>query len=404
MIDGSVISVNDLELQKKMGTSGNKETGNPKGKIAFKFADEVKSTTVKDIEWNCGRTGVISPVLIIEPVQLEGTQVQRVTAHNVGIIRQNKIGVGSKIEIIKSGKIIPKIHKVINAKGLSHIPKYCPACKGGESLLVEVNGSDGAKSLVCENADCPAQNIKNLNHWFKILGAKGIAEKNIEKLVEASNIKRIGDFYRLTVDGLIKDGFTKRTAILIVARVWMIRSPENIKDNDLLIDSIKEHQDSGKIKVGMGKFFAAFGINTSGKEAGRILEKEIGDWDKIKTASISDLEVFDGIGPIMAQEIVSFFQKNKGIVEDVEQYFKFETKVMGGKLDGKSFCLSGNMEMGKDYWKKEISSMGGIIKSGVGKKLDYLVAGSGSGLKSEKAIKNSIPILTEEDLEAMLSN
>jgi DNA ligase (NAD+) len=400
MVDGCVISVNNLELQKSLGQSGDKTTGNPKGKIAFKFKDQIETTVIQDIIWGCGRQGAITPVLIINPVQLEGTTVQRVTAHNLGLIKTNKIGIGSKIEIIKSGKIIPKIHKVVESKGSANIPTECPSCKGE---LEEVDGSDGALALICDSNNCPAQNVKNLNHWFKILGVKGIAEKNIEKLIDASVIQKPGDFYRLTVDGLLSVGFTKRTAMLIVARVWMVNSPENIKDEDNLMAAIKGHQDAGKIKIGMGKFFAGFGMQAAGKSAGEILEKEIGDWDKIKTSTVSELEVFDGIGPVMAQEIVHFFHDNKEMVEDVERYFKFEVKPTGGKLEGKNFCLSGSLDKGKSHWKKAIEAKGGIIKGSVGKKLDYLIAGSGSGLKSEKAQELGIPILTEEDLEKLLT-
>jgi len=400
MVDGAVISINDLELQAQMGHSGNKLTGNPKGKIAFKFKDEVKNAIVKEITWQTGRTGNITPVLIFDGIQLEGTTVSKCTAHNLGVIKNNKIGVGSKIEIIKSGKIIPKIHKVIEAKGSANIPTNCPSCN---YTLEKIKGSEGTLSLVCKSEICPAQNIKNLNHWFKILGVKGIAEKNIEKLLDAGVIQRIGDFYRLTVNNLIKVGFTERTAVLIVARVWMVNAPENIKDNDILIQAIDGHS-SKKIKVPMEKFFAGFGMKSAGKEVGRILANKIGDWDKIKTATLSELEAFDGIGPISAQEIVTFFQNNKEMVEDVERYFRFETKILGGKLEGKSFVLSGSLDGGKDKWKKAIELQGGTIKSSVSKKINFLVAGDGSGSKTEKAEELGITILTTDSLEKLLSS
>jgi len=399
MVDGVVISVNNLKIQADMGNSGGKLTGNPKGKIAFKFKDEIKNAIVKEIVWQTGRTGNITPVLIFDGIQLEGTTVCKCTAHNLGMIKTNKIGVGSKIEIIKSGKIIPKIHKVVNAIGSANIPTECPSCGGN---LKEINGSDGALSLVCKSDMCPAQNIKNLNHWLKILGVKGIAEKNIERLIDVGMIQKPGDFYRLTVDGLTNVGITKRTAILTVARIWMVNAPENIKDEDTLMRAIEGHS-STKIKISMEKFFAAFGIKNSGKEAGRILAKEIGNWDKIKTATLSELESFDGIGPISAQEIIQFFKNNKNMIEDVEQYFRFEMPKSGGKLSGKSFVLSGSLEKGKDYWKKEIETRGGTIKSSVSKKINYLVAGDGSGLKSEKALELGIHILTVNDLEKLLN-
>ncbi len=399
MVDGAVVSVTDLALQADMGTSGNKTTGNLKGKIAFKFKDEVKKAIVLDIVWQTGRTGNITPVLIFKGIQLEGTTVSKCTAHNLGIIKNNKIGIGSEIAIIKSGKIIPKIHKVLKAKGTANIPTACPSCGG---VLVEVKGSDEALSLVC-NADtsCPAQNVKNLNHWMKILGVKGIAGSTIEKLIDAGVVQKPGDFYRLTVDGLLKVGFTKRTSVLIVARVWMVKAPENIKDDDLIIQAIDGHS-SSKIKMPLAKFFAAFGMQAAGKEAGRILEQEVGDWNKIKKATVSELESFDGIGPIMAQEIVIFFQKNKAMVEDVEQYFRLEAKVVTGKFGGKNFVLSGSMDMGKDYWRSEIEKAGGTVKSSVGKKTDYLVAGPGSGNKTDKANELGILILDEDGIEDLL--
>ncbi len=401
MVDGSVISVTNLELQASLGTSGNKATGNSKGKIAFKFKDEVKTAIVLDIVWQTGRTGAITPVLIINPVQLEGTQVQRVTAHNLGLIKHNKIGVGSEIEIIKSGKIIPKIHKVVNAKGSAKIPIECPSCSGG---LLEIDGNDGALSLVCRNDNCPAQNIKNLNHWLKILEVKGVAERNIEKLIDLSLIQKPGDFYRLTVPNLETAGITRRTAMLIVARIWMVNSPENIKDEQLLMDAIHGHQSTGKIEVSLAKFFAAFSMKAAGREAGRILAKEIDNWEDIKTATTFELESFDGIGPTMAQEIVQFFKNNKNMVEDVEQFFRFEVSQPAGKLSGKRFCLSGSLEPSKDKWKRAIESQGGEVKSSVSKKLDYLVAGTGSGAKSDKASEYGITILTVQDLEKLLSS
>jgi len=400
MVDGAVISISNLELQKKMGRSGNKTTGNSRGKIAWKFKDQIEITVVKNVEWATGRTGSITPVLNVKPIHLEGTQVQRVTAHNLGIIKHNKIGIGSEIEIIKSGKIIPKIHRVVKAEGPAKIPTQCPSCKGD---ILEVDGNDGALSLVCNNNNCPAQNVKNLNHWLKILEVKGVAEKNIEKLINLGLIQTQGSLYRLTVPNLEAAGITKRTAMLIVARIWMVNSPENIKDEQLLMDAIHGHQSSGKIKVSLAKFFAAFGMKIAGREAGRILAREIGNWNDIKTATIFELESFDGIGPTMAQEIVQFFESNKDMVEDVEQFFRFEAAQPTGKMSEKKFCLSGSLEPSKDKWKRAIESQGGEVKSSVSKKLNYLIAGSGSGAKSDKAKKYGIPILTVQDLEKLLN-
>jgi len=401
-VDGAVISVNDLELQEELGNTGDRPGGNPRGKIAFKFKDEIKRTVIKDIEWATGRTGSITPVLIIEPIQLEGTTVNRTTAHNLGIIKDNKLGIGSEVEIIKSGKIIPKLHKVIKAKGSANIPHNCPSCG---SVLVEDDNHGISLSLNCKSKDCPAQNIKNLNHFLTILGVKGVSEKTIEKLIEAGVLQKRSDFYSLWFDKLIKNGFTERTAILIDARVQMIKSPESIKDNKKLIGMIIDAHASPK-KIPMDKFIASFGIDGSGKECGRILTEKYGDFDKIRNLLVPELEKIDGIGPITANSVHNFFKNNKEEVDVLLKHLKLEAPIIvDGKFNGKKFVLSGTLEDGgKSFWKKEIESKGGLVKSSVSKKIDFLVAGEGSGSKSSRAKELSIPILTTDELEKMLKS
>ena len=397
MVDGVVISVNDLELQKEMGTSGNKDTGNPKGKIAWKFKDEVKLTTVRDIVWQTGRTGNVTPVLIIDPIRLEGTTVSKCTAHNVGIIKNNNIGIGSEVEIIKSGKIIPKLHKVIKAIGKVDPPKDCPSC--GSNLL-NVDGSDGALALVCGNADCPAQGIKNLYHYLKTLGCKGIAESTINKLADADLALKRSDFYKLTLKTLLNKGISERTAVLILARVWMIPAPEQEKDNNVLKDQLVK---TSMINVPIEKFFASFGMDGAGKEVGRILSNKYRDFNKIRNLTINDLETVDGIGFTIAKSVTDFFTKNKDEIDELLKYVVLEIPSgKSGKLNGKKFVLSGSLNMGKEYWREQIENVGGEIKSSVSKKIDYLLAGDGSGLKSEKAEELGIPILDEEAIEKML--
>jgi DNA ligase (NAD+) len=399
MVDGAVISVNELDLQAELGRTGDKETGNPKGKIAFKFKDEIKKTIVKDIVWQTGRTGNITPVLIIEPIQLEGTTVSKCTAHNLGIITSNKIGVGSEVEIIKSGKIIPKIKSVINGTGSPKIPTSCPACGG---KVREVLGYGETLSLVCMGENCPAQNVKELNHFLKILGVKGISESTILKLIETGVLQKRSDFYSIWFDNLIKNGFSERIAILIDARIQMIKAPESIKDNKDLVSQIVEAH-SKKKRIPMEKFIAAFGIGGAGKEVGRILTDEYGDFDKIRNLTIEELEQIDGIGPITAISLCEFFKENKNEIDALLKYFELEAPIIiDGKFSGKTFVLSGSLEGGKEYWKKEIEAKGGEIKGSVSKKIDYLVAGEGSGAKSEKALSLNIPILDTTALEEML--
>ncbi len=397
MVDGVVVSINDLELQAEMGTSGDKDTGNPKGKMAWKFKDEVKSTIVTNVIWQTGRTGSVTPVLMINPIRLEGTTVAKCTAHNVGIIKSNKIGVGSKVEIIKSGKIIPKLHRVVDAKGSAHIPTRCPSCGDG---LLEDHGADNSLRLFCDNAECPAQNIKNLYHYLKTLGCKGIAESTINKLADAGLVLKRSDFYKLTLKILLDSGITERTAVLILARVWMISAPEQEKDNSVLKANLKT---ISTITIPMEKFFASFGMDGAGKEVGRLLSKKYKDFDEIRNLTINELETVDGIGYTTAQSVTDFFAKNRDEVNELLKFVVLEApKGKSGKLNGKKFVLSGSLGMGKEYWKEQIENIGGEVKGSVSKKIDYLVAGDGSGAKTDKANELGIPILDEETLETMM--
>jgi DNA ligase (NAD+) len=399
-VDGAVISVNDLAAQAALGNVGDKKTGNPRGKLAWKFADEVKEVTVKKIVWQTGRTGNITPVLHFDGVQLEGTTVCRCTAHNVGIIKTNKIGVGSRIEIIKSGKIIPKLHKVVQAQGQVDPPKDCPSCG---RFLLEVEGADGALALVCDRWDCPAQNIKGLNHWLTVLGVKGISESTITKLMDAGLLSTRSDFYRLDPKAMIDNGFTTRMAILIDARIWMVPSPEQIKDDTALRQATADVRRRGKLPIPLNKFFAAFGIDGAGKEVGRILMAEFKDWEKIRHLTIDELLEVDGIGPITAQNIVSFFESSQQEIDELLKHIEIEVVEASGIFDGKVFVLSGSLDGGKEKWKKAIEEEGGVVKSSVSKKADYVVAGPGSGSKSEMAKELGIPIISVTDLEQMLA-
>ena len=404
LIDGIVISVDNLEYQEKLGRTGGRETGNLKSKIAWKFKDEIKKSTVLDIKWNTGRTGTVCPILIIEKIQLEGTQVSKCTAHNLGIIKDNKIGIGTKIEIIKSGKIIPKIKKIVEAKGDLLIPEFCPSCN---NKLIEIKRNSNTLSLNCDNKNCPAQNVKTLNHFLNILGSKGISERTIEKIIETGLLQKRSDFYKLNSNKLIEAGFTERTAILIIARIWLINGPEQIKDNYKLKQIIDEKKiNEGKLSIPIEKFIASFGIQEAGNTIGAILSKQFKDFEIIRNLTTEQLEKVDGIGETIASNIYNFFKENKEEIDELLiKYIKLESKmVKSNDLEGKIFVLSGKLEMGKAHWKLEIEKNGGICKSSVGKSVNFVIAAEGSGLKTKRALELEIPVLTTDDLEKMLQN
>lgn len=401
MVDGAVVSVNNLEEQVGLGTHGNRASGNPKGKIAWKFADEVKEAIVTSIEWQIGRTGTATPVLNFKGIQLEGTTVSKCTAHNLGIIEKNKIGVGSRVAIIKSGKIIPKIKSVIEAKGKVEYPDVCPCC--GEPTK-RVDGNNGALSLVCDNSLCTAQQVQNLDHYLKRIGVKGIAEKNIEKLTKAGLVSKPADFYKLTIDGIKAIGIKERSATLIVARVKMVVAPEQEKDNSVLISLINKIKDK-KIPIKMETFIASLGIDGSGREFGRIMAENYDNLDDVRKLSKEELGSHRGIGITTASSVYNYFKDNANQVDELLKFVKIEiVKKKSGNLDGKNFVLSGSLDGGKTKWKTLIEDNGGTVKSSLSSKIHFLIAGEGSVGKTQKAEKLNIPILDVEKLEKMLSS
>jgi len=399
MVDGAVLSVNNLEDQKSLGTHGNRASSNPKGKIAFKFADEIKNAIVTNIEWQTGRTGTITPVLNFKGIQLEGTTVSKCTAHNLGLIEQNKIGIGSEVAIIKSGKIIPKIKSVVKASGKVEYPSNCPSCNYPTK---RVDGNNGTLSLVCYSSTCSAQQVQNLDHYLKRIGVKGIADSTISKLCEAGLVKKPADFYKLTLDKIKDIGFKERSATLILARIKMIVAPEQEKDNYLLQVLLNKIKDI-KIPIKMETFIASLGIDGAGRELGRIMAEKYDSFDTVRKISAAELESHDGIGPITASSVYHYFRDNEEQINDLLQFIEIKiVEKKRGKLDGKKICLSGSLEGGKAKWKTLIEDNGGIVSSSVSKKTDFLCAGEGSGSKSDKAIKLGVSVITTKDLEKMI--
>lgn len=399
MVDGAVLSVNNLEDQLALGTHGNRASANPKGKIAFKFADEVKNAIVASIEWQTGRTGTITPVLNFKGIQLEGTTVSKCTAHNLGIIEQNKIGVGSTVAIIKSGKIIPKIKAVVKAIGNVEYPSTCPTCGFATERVV---GNNDTVSLVCKSTTCSAQQVQNLDHYLKRIGVKGIADSTISKLCEAGLVSCSSDFYKLTLDKIKAIGIKERSATLILARIKMIVAPEQEKDSSILLILLNKIKDK-KISIKMETFIAALGIDGAGRELGRIMAEKYDSFDAVRKLSAAELEAHDGIGPITASAVYNYFKDNADEVDELLKFINIEiVEKKSGKLDGKKICLSGSLPGGKAKWKALIEDNGGTVSSSVSKKTDYLCAGEGSGSKSDKANKLGIPVITTDDLKKMI--
>jgi len=403
-VDGVVISVNDFEDQEQLGRHGNKDTGNPRGKIAWKFAEERQQPVIKNIEWNTGRTGAIKPVAEFDPVRLAGTNVSRATLHNYGFMLRGKIDKGTKIEVLKAGKIIPKVVGVVagQCKGEPKYPKECPSCYA-DTEVVRTPGrgkQEDTYELICPNKDgCAAQNVNRLVHFLTTMGALGLGESRISQLTEGKKVKVYGDFYELTVKDCVECGMSKRQGLLALGTIFMIPNADQMEDRKL--ERAIEKASKRRLRIPLWQIFAAFGITGAGKTAGKALAEHFKSMTAIMDAETEDLEEVEGLGRKSAEAIYDYMYDNRDIVFDLLRHIEPELPKTG-KLSGKNFCLSGGFAEGKKHWEAKIEDLGGKCSSGVSSRTHYLVAGDGSGAKSQKAKDLGIPILDVDELEKML--
>ena len=396
-VDGVIVGVNNLEDHEQLGRRGDPLTGNPKGKIAWKFREEEATPVVREIEWQTGRTGKIVAVAIFDPVRLAGTNVSRATLHNAGFMERNQISIGSKIVILKAGKIIPKVTGVVSGQSQPEFPKTCPSC-GADTELQE-GGSAEMLELVCTGENCGAQNVSKLCHFLSTLGVLGLGKSRVAQLVEGDAVSEYADFYRLDLESAMATGLTERQAMLAVASVQMIDEPDKL-DPAELAEAI-ENAIKAKKEVPLWQFFASFGIGSAGKSAGKALASHFGSLDRIRAATVAELEEVEDIGAITAEAIHGYLSDQTDEIDDLLKFVDPTSPQSGGSLEGVNFCFSGGFPEGKKHWEGLVESLGGKCSGSVSKKTNYLVAGSGSGSKSEKAGKLGIPIIDTAELQKL---
>jgi DNA ligase (NAD+) len=309
-------------------------------------------------------------------------------------MERNQITLGSKIAVRKAGKIIPKVIRVIAGKGKPNFPKVCPSC--AQQTELQTGGTDEMLELVCTNQDCPAQNISSLCYFLATLGVLGLGESRVTQLYESGLVTRPADFYQLKVESTMKSGLTLRQATLAVAAIHMIPAPDKLA-NKILHDAINSAMKTKK-EVPLWQLFASFGIESASKSAGKALADHFGSFEKIRSATTEQLELVDDIGAITAAAISEFFAVHRDDIDALLQFVEPTSSTSEGKLSGQTFCFSGGFPEGKKFWEKEVESRGGKCVSSVSKKIDYLIVGSGSGSKSEKAVRLEIPVLTTQQL------
>lgn len=424
-VDGAVLSVNNLEDQEQLGTYGGSVNANPRGKLAWKFVDETADPIVEDIDWQVGRTGQMTPVCTFSGVPLAGTMVRRSAGHSLGFLVRNNIHIGTKVRIRKSGKIIPEVlghytdGKYIEKidGGVPELPKEfdlesfkyprnCPSCN---ELTTIVDGQKhGLMELQCTNEDCPARNVRQFLNYLQKFGVKGIGEAIVTILIEQGLISKFSDFYELKISVLRAAGRTIRESLLDVSRIHMVDAPEKVKDNHMLaqksIDAINK-----KKSIPLAKFIAALGIAGASKGTGTALSSQFGDFDAILTASEDDFKNTPDIGVKTAKNLAAYFAEHgDDIKELILKHIDIQIPTKG-KYTGKSFVFTGSPGVeGKDYWKDLVEVEGGVVKSSVSKKTNFVIIGSDPGIKADKAKQlvtegHSIIIVeTREELEKLL--
>lgn len=403
-VDGVVIGVNSLEDQEQLGRHGDTITGNPRGKIAWKFAEERANPFIKKIEWKTGRTGNIKPVGSFDPVNLAGTQVQRATLHNLGFMFRNNIKLGTQIIVLKAGKIIPKVIGTLseraNYQNIEEVerPLHCPSC----GMITKIrNNQDDTFELFCPNSkDCPSQNIQSLLHYLDSLGVLGIGESTITSLVEGGVVQTFVDFYKLTSSMAMDCGLTIRESLLTIAAIWMIPSPEKFEDS-VIEEKIKNKQKS-KLNIPAWKLFSSFGIESAGKSAGKALVNHFNSFDFLLNSTKEDLETVKDVGEKTANIICKWFKENKSKVLELLNYIDAEVPKTG-PWTGKTFVLTGGFPNGKKSLETQIESMGGKCSSSVSKNTDYVIVGTDAGAKEKKAEELGIQRLSLEGFEKLFS-
>jgi len=384
--DGLVLTLDDIAYGESLGTTSKF----PRNSIAFKWADEIRETTLTAVEWSASRTGLINPIAVFEPVELEGTTVRRASVHNVSIVRELRLGIGDRITVYKANMIIPQIAENLTGSGTLEIPRECPVC----GHKTQIKRDNDTEVLLCLNPDCTAKKIKSFSLFVSrsAMNIDGLSEMTLEKLIAAGLIHEYADIYHL---GEHRD---------------VIEEMEGMgrKSCDKLLEAVERSRDTTLPRV-----LGAVGIPGIGVSNARILCSHYqDDPDRIRAASADELSQVPGIGPVLAENIRRYFddERSSAALDDLLKELRITRESAGDEpqvLLGKTFVITGKLEHfeNRDALKALIMRLGGKAAGSVSVKTDYLINNdvtSGSS-KNKKAGELGIPILSEEDFLNMIS-
>ena len=382
--DGLVLVYDDIAYGQSLGTTAKF----PRDSFAFKWADEIRETTLLEIEWSPSRTGLINPVAVFEPVELEGTTVSRASVHNISIMEELELGVGDTIQVYKANMIIPQIAENLTRSGVRDIPETCPAC-GGATRIQMMNN---VETLYCTNPECPAKFMKAFTLFVSrdAMNIDGMSEATLEKFVGHGFIREFADIFRLDRyrDEIVEmDGFGEK-------------SYQN------LIDSIERAKNTTLPRLIFG-----LGILNIGLANARMICKAFDfDLDRIRNASAEDFAQIDGVGEVIAKSIVDYFadEENKERLERLLSYLTIEKPQASQeeqKLAGLTFVITGSVEHfpNRNALKARIEELGGKATGSVTGKTSYLINNdtTSSSSKNRKARELGVPVISEEEFLKM---
>jgi len=383
-IDGAVVKVDDLKFREILGTTAK----TPRWAIAYKYPPEKKETILKDIVCQVGRTGVITPMAILEPVKVAGSTISKTTLHNEDFIKEKELKIGDTVVIQKAGDVIPEIVEVKKKKRTGEekefqMPKQCPVC-GAPAIREE-----GEAAIRCTGIECPAKLFRNLVHFVsrEAMNIDGLGENIIGQLLDKQLISNIADIYNLSFEDIasLKKNGTKFAQNLV-------DSINKSKENDLY------------------RLITGLGIRNVGVKASKILARKYKTIENIMKATSEELAMIDDIGPIVANNIQEFFlqEQTQDLIQKLEKSGVntrlLEEEVDDARFEGKTFVLTGSLEkFTRGEASNIIEKFGGKTSSTVSKKTDYVIAGEEAGSKLTKAQSLGITILSEEEFLTMIN-
>ena len=382
--DGLVLLLDDIALGERLGSTSKF----PRNAMAFKWSDERQVTKLKYIEWSPSRTGLINPVAVFEPVELEGTTVSRASLHNVSIFEDLMLGVGDEISVYKANMIIPQVYENLTKSNTEKVPDTCPAC-GSHASIKQDNES---KVLLCTNPDCQIKHIKQyaLMASRDALNIDGLSESTLEKFLSKGFIKNDSDIFKLDryKDKIVNmEGFGKRSYEKLMAAL------EEAKHTNV------------------ARFLYSLGINGIGSANAKMIAKYFdNDIDKIITAGKDELLEIEGIGEVLANSIVDFFKDSKNIenVKSLREVLIFEAEESAGSdsFAGKVFVITGSLEhfTNRNELKELIEKNGGKVSGSVSSKTNFLINNdtASNSSKNKKAKELGVEIISEEDFLKLL--